>query len=358
MKSTRVNEIDLLRFLAALAVVLFHYTFRGCAAGDGATVMHYPWLAPVGKYGHLGVQLFFMISGFVILMTAASGSLRRFAISRAVRLYPAFWASCTFTFLLTLAIGAPHFHATVGQYLTNLTLMSDFVGVRPMDGVYWSLFVEIRFYAMVALVLAIRRVDQAPWFMAVWLLVCAAMELLGVSRMRSFLIVDYAAYFVAGATFYLIWSKGVSPARAALIVASWGLAVLQAVRDVPAFRATYHTAASPFVVAGIVTMFYATMGLVAVRRTGALGRRQWMMAGSLTYPLYLLHQHAGYMMFNKTYAALGPHLSLAGMLALMLALSYAVHVGVERRCAPRMKAGLNTLCDRAQRSLARPRPAQ
>lgn len=102
MTGGRVNEIDLLRFLAALAVVFFHYSFRGYAA-DGLSVMSYPLLASVSKYGYLGVELFFMISGFVILMTAAHAGLRDFVISRVVRLYPAFWACCTVTFLVILA---------------------------------------------------------------------------------------------------------------------------------------------------------------------------------------------------------------------------------------------------------------
>ena len=85
MTKSRVNEIDLLRFIAALAVVFFHYTFRGYAA-DAMTIMPYPLLAPFSKYGYLGVELFFMISGFVILMTAANGSLRKFVVSRFVRL--------------------------------------------------------------------------------------------------------------------------------------------------------------------------------------------------------------------------------------------------------------------------------
>jgi len=57
MKSSRVNEIDFLRFLAAMAVVFFHYAFRGYAA-DAMTAMPYPLLAPISKYGYLGVELF------------------------------------------------------------------------------------------------------------------------------------------------------------------------------------------------------------------------------------------------------------------------------------------------------------
>jgi peptidoglycan/LPS O-acetylase OafA/YrhL len=69
----RFYELDLLRFFAALAVVLFHHGFRGYAA-DHMTDMPYLSLAPAAKYGYLGVDLFFLISGFVILMTASGGS--------------------------------------------------------------------------------------------------------------------------------------------------------------------------------------------------------------------------------------------------------------------------------------------
>ncbi|MCU0650139.1 MAG: hypothetical protein MUF00_19285, partial [Gemmatimonadaceae bacterium] len=75
------------------------------------------------KYGYLGVELFFMISGFVILMTAANGSVRDFVISRAVRLYPAFWVCCTATFLVTMFIGEPRYSASLEQYIVNMTML-------------------------------------------------------------------------------------------------------------------------------------------------------------------------------------------------------------------------------------------
>ena len=118
--SLRVNELDLLRFIAAFMVVMFHYGFRGHAA-DGYSLLSLPTYATVSKYGYLGVELFFMISGFVILMTASSGSLKKFVISRIVRLYPAFWACCTITFIAILIVGDKRFTATFGQYLINLT---------------------------------------------------------------------------------------------------------------------------------------------------------------------------------------------------------------------------------------------
>ncbi|EEO0292918.1 acyltransferase, partial [Salmonella enterica] len=170
MIKNRINEIDFLRFVAAMAVVFFHYAFRGYAA-DGMSIMPYPSLAPVSKYGFLGVQLFFMISGFVILMSASHGSIRNFTISRMVRLYPAFWACCTITFIVTLVIGAPTYSVSFNQYITNMTMLNEFIGIPSVDGAYWSLFVEMRFYALVAIILIIGKIHRSQELILSWLII-------------------------------------------------------------------------------------------------------------------------------------------------------------------------------------------
>ncbi len=353
MTNTRVNEIDLLRFLAALAVVFFHYAFRGTHGAHPLTAMAYPWLVPVAKYGYLGVELFFMISGFVILMTAASGSLRSFTISRIVRLYPAFWACCTVSFLLILALGAPHFSATIPQYLVNMTMLNGFVGVPSIDGAYWSLFVELRFYALVAVVLVLRRIHQAQLFLGLWLLASIALVLVPVGKLGFLLITDYSAFFIAGATCFLIWSKGLDLPKLCIVLGSWLLALYQALAGLNKAESDYDTAMNPYIVAALVTLFFVVMMLVALRRTGVIGRKRWLLAGVLTYPLYLLHQYIGFMVFNRAYPAVNAHLLFWGMILCVIALAYAVHVGVEKRTAAPMKRALNKLADQLERLAGR-----
>lgn len=345
--NTRVNEIDLLRFVAALAVVFYHYAFRGYAA-DGMSVMPYPLLAPFSKYGYLGVELFFMISGFVILMTAAGGSLRRFVVSRLVRLYPAFWACCTITFVTILAIGASRYSASTIQYLVNMTMLSEFVDVESIDGVYWSLFVELRFYALIAAILLIGKIHQAQWLMLAWVLASIALEILPIGPMRYLLIVDYSAWFIAGATCFLIWSKGISATTIGILALSCGLAMFQAVAGLDGFEQHFNTRMSRYTVAGIVLVFFLVMLLVSLRRTGMVGRNRWLLAGALTYPLYLLHQRIGFMLFNAAYPALNPHLVFWGVVALVLALAYAVHVFIEKPFSLPLKAVLNRIVDRVR----------
>lgn len=349
MKSTRVNEVDLLRFLAALAVVFYHYTFRGYAA-DNLTIMPYPLLASVSKYGYLGVQLFFMISGFVILMTAANGNLRSFTLSRILRLYPAYWACCTLTFLATLWFGAPYFSATAGQYWANMTMLNGIVHIPYIDGAYWSLLVELKFYVLVALVLVSGKIQQAQLFIGLWLIVTIAQEIFGApSAVRWLLVTDYAAFFIAGATCFLIWSKGSSPIRHVMLFASWCVGVEQSINKLPSIEEHYHTTMNAYVVGGAISVFFAVMLLIALRRTGALGRGNWVMAGTLTYPLYLIHQNIGYMIFNIAYPKLNVHVVLWGTLAIVLVLAYLIHTLIEKRLGPPLKRGLNRIADNMAR---------
>ncbi len=352
MSGARVHEIDLLRFFAALSVVFYHYAFRGYAA-DGLSLMAYPSLAPLAKYGSLGVELFFMISGFVILMTVAHGNLKGFVVSRIARLYPAFWACCTITFATIILIGAPKYSASLSQYLINMTMLSKFVGVPAIDGVYWSLFVEMRFYALIAIVLFIRKIDQTQLLLMFWLTGSIILEILPINKLRYLLIVDYSAYFIAGAICFLIWSKGISVSRVCMLLVSWILGIYQAIKGLSQIEKHYNTTMSSYVVAGIITSFYVIMFLVSIRRTGYIGRNRWLIAGALTYPVYLLHQNIGFMIFNIAYPTINKHVLLWGTIILMLGTAYVVNIAVEKRFALPMKNALNYSFDAMHRLATR-----
>ena len=90
-RSGRILALDSMRGLAALSVALFHYTY-GFNHGDTNYVFH---------KGFLGVQFFFILSGFVIFMTVnKKPNLRSFVVGRFTRLYPAYWLSVVLTFLV------------------------------------------------------------------------------------------------------------------------------------------------------------------------------------------------------------------------------------------------------------------
>ncbi len=337
----RLFEIDLLRFIAALSVVFYHWAFRGHAA-DGLTRLSYPEISAVAQYGYLGVELFFVISGFVILMSARSGSLRDFAVSRFVRLYPAFWVSCTITFagLTLLNSGHPDLRPGFWQYLMNLTMMSGFFDVASVDGAYWSLFVEMRFYLMVAIVLALGWMPHAErllwaWFAAVLLLIA-----LRSGRLAVLFNVPHAALFIAGALLYLVHEGGWTASRALLLLCSWVLAMVQQLQGLAVHAEHYRTEYSSWVVGGVISSIFVVMGCVATGNLRFLRRRSWLPLGAMTYPLYLLHQYLGYAGFDRLLPFADRRLIFWMSLAAVLVLAFAVQHWIETPLARSLKRAL------------------
>src|SRR6195952_4591484 len=167
--STRVEALDLLRLVAVFGVVLYHFGFWG-PASQGIPQVAMPWLAPVAKYGFLGVPVFFIISGFVIAYSAEGRTATAFAIARFSRIYPTFLFCMTMTFVAIWLFGTPHFETTLSQWVANLFIAAPALGRPYMDTSYWSLVIEVVFYAWVAGFIAIglfpRRIDAIImiWF--------------------------------------------------------------------------------------------------------------------------------------------------------------------------------------------------
>ena len=120
-------ELDVLRFLAAFSVLLFHLAFRRWNL-DKVGFTPYPEISHITKYGYLGVDMFFLISGFVILLSASKRDATSFLISRASRLYPAYWICATLTFSFIIATTSPGNEpkATFIDYIINLSMLQSF----------------------------------------------------------------------------------------------------------------------------------------------------------------------------------------------------------------------------------------
>lgn len=102
---SRLQLLDYGRFAAAIAVMLFHYTFNGTVNGKITSLTHIPELISITKYGYLGVEFFFMISGYVIFYSAKHRNAAQFVVARATRLYPAYWTAVLFTSCMIFFFG-------------------------------------------------------------------------------------------------------------------------------------------------------------------------------------------------------------------------------------------------------------
>ncbi|PKH03413.1 hypothetical protein CXF72_06280 [Psychromonas sp. MB-3u-54] len=90
-KQKRLYILDFLRFFAALCVVFYHYIYWSV---EPELVIYFSPMSQIFQYGNLGVQLFFMISGFVICWSAVGKTRIEFISSRFARLYPTYWGVC------------------------------------------------------------------------------------------------------------------------------------------------------------------------------------------------------------------------------------------------------------------------
>lgn len=153
----RLTYIDSLRGIAALLVVLMH-NIQPIATGSVRTLIY-----DIVDPGKVGVVVFFAISGFVIPFSFSKGPapLRRFAISRLFRLYPAYWLSMVGYLVLLAAAGATL--PSLTTILANVTMIQAALGQPNVLGVYWTLFIEVLFYILCAAAFAVGLL-RAPRF--------------------------------------------------------------------------------------------------------------------------------------------------------------------------------------------------
>ena len=332
----RLERLDGLRGLAALAVVLFHFTTQFPRLVPGGEA---PFAFAAGAYG---VHLFFMISGFVILMSIAARGPAYFVRSRLIRLYPVFWAAVLLTSLvlwLDPLLGPP---PGLVQVLANLTMLEQFVGIEPVDGAYWSLTYELGFYAMMFALFSLRLHGWLGWlplWMALGALVFPLVSpfipaplhlLIGVSA--------YSHLFAAGLALYLARSEGFA-LRHWLVLALVPLA--QWANDGPG---------GALLVAGaLLAMVWGTAP------AGGLPRRAaWLSKlGALSYALYLVHQMIGYVLLARLQEAGLPALpALLVVLAAVLLLAEALTRWVERPSARWLRRVLPSFGKRSARPAA------
>ncbi|NLU66784.1 acyltransferase [Streptomyces sp. HNM0574] len=352
----RLRALDGLRLLAALMVAAYHFGGRDGEVGEAwgtSPAEQFPTLSPLFAYGCLGVQVFFVISGFVICMTGwrAAGTgdgvsrLRRFAVSRVTRLMPAYWAAIG---LVTLVFALPpvvYEAVSPSDVLVNLTMLQQPLGVDRVLGVCWTLWAEVRFYALFALCVVLpgpsRR--RVVLFCAAWLLGTALAEASGSALLDLVLMPEYAPFFTGGVGLYLVHRYGHDATAWAIVGVSWLLGQHYAVRELwhPPDPEFFSYRPSLGIIA-VVTLGFAAVAAVAL---GALNWADWRWlttAGALTYPFYLVHEHLGWVAIHLLHRglALPSWLVLLLTTAAMLLLAWLLHRGVERTLGPRLKRAL------------------
>ncbi|WP_431679374.1 acyltransferase family protein [Kitasatospora sp. KL5] len=339
----RLLVLDGLRFVAVLLVVVYHYVAFGSDWGRPRAEL-FPVLYRPAAYGWMGVQLFFLISGFVICLSCWGRSVGDFLSSRVVRLFPAYWFGVLLTTAVVAAVPGGTHPRAMRDVLTNLTMMEYPFGAPYVDGVYWSLWVEGRFYLIFAVVVALgltyRRVLA---FCLLWSAAgVLAMAAPGEQLLQVLAMPEYCWFFIGGLAFYLIRRFGPDLLLWLLV----GFTFLAGCRAVlPTYRFVAAQAGYPVPEWGVVALlavFYLLMAGVALDWFRAVDWRWLATAGAVTYPLYLLHEYIGWEVISTLGSRVNPWLLVGALLAVMTGASWLVHRYVERPAArwlkPRLRA--------------------
>jgi peptidoglycan/LPS O-acetylase OafA/YrhL len=342
MDGNRIIRLDGLRFIAALMVVFFHYAFRGAAAGVTPVLDLPVWLSGLSAYGYLGVNLFFMISGFVIAYSAEGRTPMDFAIARFARLYPSYIAAVTLTFLVTFLFGGPAFTTDIWHFLANLTMFAPAFGEPLMDGAYWSIVLEVIFYAWVfVFMLSGHFRKDCERIILLWLTLSLYNEFFfEIKPLRFFFLTEFAGFFAAGILIYRIRSNAAEVGTYALLLLSLAVSLVTTSNGLKVIEANYQMDYPDLFVSLLVVtlyaLFYAASGDGPVR----IPARYVAAAGAITYPLYLIHQHIGYIAISHLKGLVSDMALLGLVIVAMLGMAALVRVAIDKPIVPLLKRAL------------------
>ncbi|MEU3184332.1 acyltransferase [Streptomyces sp. NPDC006923] len=353
-KHDRMRALDGLRILAALSVCVYHYAGRGGQISEvwGQSPRElFPDLSAAAAYGCLGVQVFFVISGFVICMSSWGRSLGDFFRSRVSRLYPAYWAAVVLITAACVVLPSVSEPLRVNEVLVNLTMLQQPMGVHRVLGVCWTLWVEARFYLLFALFVVWKGVTyrRVVIFCCLWTVATVLAVVADTPLLDEIVMSQYAPFFIGGLALYLIHRYGSDLLLWGIVGTSWLLG--QRFATVSLWSPDAHNVfyeRSPYVILLIVTFAFASVAAVALGWLRWANWRWLTFAGILTYPFYLVHEHLGWFAITilRQHAGLDARLTLITTIVSMLVLAWLLHRLVEKPFGPRLKRAMKLQSER------------
>lgn len=307
----RQAHLDVIRIGACLWVLLDHWSGHGAdyfALRHPYSTEAYPqWLMAFSSLGYLGVDIFFVLSGYVIIMTSISTSHKPFFTRRVARLFPAYLFATVLS-LCTFSQVARDFD--MSGFIPSLTGVQFWFSGISVVGSAWSLQYELQFYFLVAFVIyALNRkgivfnAEFSGYALLFWegFGICFQNSQPGV--LSKFLMLDtskgtgFVFYFCFGGFLFLTkLNRNSAVNRIGLYLALVGsyFEIEKRLELTPEFRPRLTLGILLLVSLGIF-IFY---GDKIFQRIKPGISRKWIsnsltLLGLMTYPMYLLHETFG-----------------------------------------------------------------
>ncbi|MBS1664602.1 MAG: acyltransferase [Bacteroidetes bacterium] len=324
----RIPVLDGFRCIAILLVLFYHLTTP--------QTTHYPhndFFPGFTRYGYTGVFLFFTISGFIIPFSLEhTPTLRLFIKKRFLRLFPAMLLCSLITLLIARNLDTNHEHPAAHEFknlLPSLTFTNPsfwtIITRTPfhwINGSYWTLWVEIQFYAIAALLYYWR---PQSFFKNFFL----AATLIGASKYGPTLLLHNdnpfllnwkycnelfnltfnIGWFTLGVFFYQLYknNKKTSPFFIS--------AMLIFLSDIDRFQIPIPSITTLLLAILLFTLMIKNSPLLLPLKLPLITR-----IGKISYGLYLIHEVAGLILVNKYYPYLGP---LSPFIFILAAIGFA-----------------------------------
>ena len=327
-----LESLQAARGIAAVLVVLYH-----CSTGIFGLAKYAP-LDPFHRAfagGRFGVELFFVISGFIILSThrhdvSRPRRLGSFVRKRFLRIYPIYWL--VLASLLAAYAAMPRLGD--GSELRPLTILSSLtlvhVGTPSMVlGVSWTLCFEILFYALFATLILDRRLGIAV--LAVWWGLAALRVVSGSSLLAAYPFSDYTLLFPLGMAVSFACQRGLVARPLALALCGAAIFVANGLGNT---YAAFPGRVGAHLVSGVSSAMLLA-GFASLERRGRLRvPRLLVFLGDASYSIYLIHftvlSLLARILLPRALAVI-PAAAVAWLLILMsIAAGAALHVVMER----------------------------
>lgn len=320
----RILELDALRALAAINLMLFHFTHVYAVKFGYTSPLGFEW-----PYGAYGVEMFFILSGFVNSMSL----LRRrkpkdFVAARMIRIVPIFLLVIVGNLWVMSYPPLASEPVTTAQFLANLTLMPRVLGYDCLDPVMWTLQVEMMFYATLVILYKIGALKHyfIGWgtLLLLSLVMCPTLDSMqavhgeslwfaGAMAVRRLMLLDFVPLFAMGFLLYMIktdvgkkWQNIAGMLAAAVV-----------------FHSIDHGKHNPLATALILALVTAS----AYGRVPMLRLRPLVFVSTISYALYLFHNNLGCVLIHRFDTA-GVPPRICFVIAVVFSLSIATLVTI------------------------------
>lgn len=290
--SSRIEALDGLRFTAFMMVMLYHYFFASPSSGflpKELTIQAF-------YFGDFGVDLFFLISGFVISLSSDGRTATEFIKSRINRIVPTYIIFGFIVFLFSISIPMVEVRERLTSLFYSFTFFPQAFGYHFFSDIYWTIQKEVTFYILVFLCMTLKLWQNHKKSLCfTWLTISFCNQfILHNSLLNYIFLTEHAGHFIVGIVIYNLRKAKASPADIVLMTLSTVLIYCRMIGFNSYIYSSYGYSVSH------ISLLLACLILIILTwcasNTSEVGKFNNIVKflGAMTYPLYLIHADIGF----------------------------------------------------------------